>query len=165
MGNTVRAVATMPDEACTRYGAPREVQTDYVFSQDRIAVEFRWFGKEANRLPEALWIAFHLGSGTGTLKMKKLGCLVSPYDVVSLGGRNLHVCQSITCHEKEHDIRFISMDAPLVSMKGMDILRFDDKLPEPGGSVYVNLSNNIFGTNFPMWYEEDGKCRFEISMT
>ena len=32
-----------------------------------------------------------------------------------------------------------------------------------GGAMHVNLYNNVWGTNFPMWYEEDARFRFVLS--
>ena len=44
-----------------------------------------------------------------------------------------------------------------------NLLEFDDT-KRTGSCVSVNLYNNIWGTNFPMWYGEDGKIRFKINI-
>ena len=32
------------------------------------------------------------------------------------------------------------------------------------GGVHFCLLNNLWGTNFPMWFEEDCRFRFKISL-
>jgi hypothetical protein len=47
-----------------------------------------------------------------------------------------------------------------VSLGGPALLSFDDEPPAMEKGVSFNLYNNVWGTNFPMWYEEDARFRF-----
>lgn len=41
----------------------------------------------------------------------------------------------------------------------------DGTLPEPEAGAWFCLYNNVWGTNFPMWYGEDARFRFELTFT
>jgi len=53
-----------------------------------------------------------------------------------------------------------SFDAPLVASGERTLLNFDNRLPEAREGVHFCLHNNVWGTNFIMWFEEDMKYRF-----
>jgi len=42
------------------------------------------------------------------------------------------------------------------------LLNFSNRQPPLQHGMYVNLYNNIWGTNFPMWYAEDARFRFVL---
>jgi hypothetical protein len=42
---------------------------------------------------------------------------------------------------------------------------FPDTLPALAEGPHFNLFNNLWGTNFPMWFEGDLKFRFAIEIT
>ena len=48
----------------------------------------------------------------------------------------------------------------LVSPGGPALLEFDRTLPEQSAGAWWNLYNNVWGTNFPMWYGQDARFRF-----
>jgi len=55
-----------------------------------------------------------------------------------------------------------TLDAPLVCFGQTKLLNFDDNLPDLRGGIHFNLYNNIWGTNFPMWRDDDMQFRFII---
>ena len=57
-------------------------------------------------------------------------------------------------------VHVIPLDTPLVCLWGPKLLDFDGEAGN--GRVYFNLYNNLWGTNFKMWYEEEILCRFLI---
>ena len=42
------------------------------------------------------------------------------------------------------------------------LLNFTNDLPKLEHGMHFNLYNNLWGTNFPMWYEEDMRFRFKL---
>jgi hypothetical protein len=169
-GNRERLVLDllMPEESRIRYGAPARLRMAYSFPRDApsIHVEVSWFGKPANRLPEAAWLAFTpLMEEPRSWEMDKLGRWVSPLAVVSRGNRAMHgigECVRIGCG----DVRLLidSPDAHLVSPGEPRPLRFDDTLPRLGGGMHFCLHANLFGTNFPLWYSDDARFRFRLRL-
>jgi hypothetical protein len=45
------------------------------------------------------------------------------------------------------------------------LLDFTNELPDMSGGWHVNLYNNIWGTNFPMWFEDDAVFRFSLTLS
>ncbi|MGM0432059.1 MAG: DUF5054 domain-containing protein [Spirochaetota bacterium] len=169
----VRMYTTMPVEASTSFGAPRELLTRIQADKESntVAITLHWRGKDANRIPESSWLGFDLNTGkTSTCFLDKMGMNISPQSVVRNGNRALHaVTSGVTIRafddtQKAVTISLDSRDAPLVSIGKPRILQFDQRLPRCDEGLYVNLHNNLWGTNFPMWYSDDGMFKFTLTL-
>lgn len=147
---------------CEQLGAPREVEIVYTLSQDGLHFSLSWFGKDANRLTEALFL--HLSPAYGDFKLTKLGSEIDYKTTVSMGGRNLHAVEKSTLSTNGGKYTFKSLHAPLISVGKGKILEYDNKIEdiEKDGISYV-LYNNVWGTNFPLWYEDNARFDFEIA--
>jgi hypothetical protein len=167
--NACLAFLTFPQAARNEYGAPELMTVEWNFNEERPQLELmvQWFNKPANRLPEALWLSMQPGLGKdATCRMEKLGQLVDPLQVVSRGNRGLHAIQDgVIYSTKEHAIAIHSLDAPLMAPGKPPLLEFPDTLPVLSEGPHFNLYNNLWGTNFPMWFEDDMKFRFEIDFS
>jgi len=92
--------------------------------------------------------------------------MIDPRDVVSRGARTLHaIDQRITYQDGARGFELASLDAPLVAPGQPSLLDFHNRVPEMRGGVHVNLYNNVWGTNFPMWFEDDAQFRFTLRFT
>lgn len=156
----------MPEEAHEEYGAPRELEIAYAFGPEAIDASLQWFGKDANRLPEASWFGCALNVDNPNLwTMDKLGLSVSPLRVVKGGNRNLHAIGSGVHYEGADGFASIeTLDAALVAPGGGRLLQFDQSFASLERGFHFNLHNNIWGTNFPMWFGEDAKFRFRLRL-
>lgn len=132
----------------TTYGLP----TVYLIEEDGM-IEARWFGKRGNRLPEAFWIKLN-GLGEGW-ELEKMGRTVKPENV--LGNPHLHSVFSVS----NANWKVENLDAPLAAPFGRHLLRW--KAQTEVQDLYFNLYNNIWNTNFPMWFDEDARFRFRIT--
>ena len=141
---------------CEDLGAPRLIQVIYTLTKDGLNVDVSWYEKDANRLTEAIYM--HVFPAHD-IKLKKSGCLVDPYEVTDNGSRNLHAVQSVVVDKYE----IINHHSPLVSVGKGKILEFDNKFEDlkTDGLSFV-LYNNVWGTNFPLWYEDNARFEFEI---
>ncbi|MBO5944170.1 MAG: DUF5054 domain-containing protein [Clostridia bacterium] len=142
---------------CEDLGAPRLIQIIYTLADGGLNIEVSWYEKDANRLTEAIYL--NLFPSSEQIKLKKLGCLVNPDEVAYNGSRNLHAVQSV-----EFDgFEIINLHSPLVSFGKGKILEFDNKFEDviKDGLSFV-LYNNVWGTNFPLWYEDNAKFVFKI---
>jgi hypothetical protein len=123
-----------------------------------IFFDFAWFDKPANRVPEAMWLRF---APRRTLRsISKLGFSIDPTNVIEHGGRGLHATDGTLQFD---GITLESLDAVLLSMGEKNVYRFVTDIPGMDAGVYINLFNNQWGTNFPMWNEGDGRARFILS--
>jgi len=158
----------LPDEASEQYGAPTQLQIRYRFSKEknRMDTELVWKGKSASRLPEASWLSFIPKVNNPNLwKMDKMGEQVSPLEVVHNGGRNLHAVQTgVSYFGSDGSVQIETLDATLLAPGERRLLQFDNTFVSLDGGMHFNLHNNVWGTNFQMWCEDDLIFRFAITL-
>ena len=147
-------------------GAPALVTLEYVVSrkEPEVGITLQWFGKRATRLPEAVWLSFMppVRRG-GAWEMDKMGQTVDPREVVKNGGRKLHAVGSgIRYSDPRGTLAIESLDACLVAPGERTLLRFDNARPAVGRGMHFCLCNNVWGTNFTMWFGEDMRFRFRL---
>ncbi len=158
-GNEVKVNLVCDKKLCDELGAPRLMQIIYTYDENQLGIDVSWYGKDANRLTEAIY--FNLFPNTDKVLLKKLGSLVFPDEVTLNGSRNLHAVQSVMWNGCEIE----NLHSPLVSFGGGKILEFDNKFEDvlKDGISFV-LYNNVWGTNFPLWYEDNARFRFKIKI-
>ncbi len=153
----------IPEEAYMQFGCPRRVFSLYQFNTNTISIDVSWFDKDANRLGEAIWLGFHIPHTT--CLVRKLGKWIDTQSVISKGGRTLHASDfGVKLVSNGEATSIESLDTALVAPGAPSLLNFTDNLPDPTQGIAFNLYNNIWGTNFPMWYLEDARFRFVISI-
>lgn len=147
---------------CDELGAPRLIQIIYTLDMNGLNIALSWYGKDANRITEAIY--YHLFPNGNDVKYRKIGTLVDPMNIASMGGRNLNVVESVEIKQGCYKIE--NLNAPIVSAGKGKILHFDNKYEDiaKDGLSYV-LYNNVWGTNFPLWYEDNAKFVFRIEKT
>jgi hypothetical protein len=158
-----------PPELSDEFGAPRRLWLEYRCVGRTLEITLRWFDKPALRIAEALWLSFMPRVSRGARwQIDKLGSTIDPCQVISRGARALHAVESGAWVTDPYDgagLRLTTHDAPLIAPGRPSLLDFPDALPDPQGGMHVNLYNNVWGTNFPMWFEEDALFRFTLSLT
>ena len=112
--------------------------------------EIRWFGKKNNRLPEAFWAKFE--GYNENFELLKMGQWILHENC--LGMKNLHCVFSA----RNDEIEIENLDAPLAAPFGPHMLEWNN--PTEKQDLHFNLYNNIWNTNFPMWFSDDAKFRF-----
>jgi hypothetical protein len=155
-----------PPEARRRYGCPArfELELHFPHASAALELELRWFGKSATRLPEALWLSFvpRLPAGARWW-LDKMGARIDPRDVVSRGGRGLHaVGRTFGLAHPTAPLVLETLDAALVAPGRLSLFAFDDTLPRASDGMHVLLHDNAWGTNFPLWYDDDARFRFRL---
>ncbi len=156
--------ATMATDS-QRIGAPSEIMIEYrLMSTEVIEIDVQWFNKPACRLPEAFWLTFQpITIMSGKWAIKKLDGYINPANVTNLAARTLHgFNEKIRYQENEFHLNIHSLDAILVAPGKPSLLNFHNQLPDVRDGIHVNLYNNIWGTNFPMWFGDDARFRFSI---
>lgn len=163
----ILAKLRMSDEASEVQGAPRELELLYRFAKDDQVIDLtlNWFNKDAHRLPEGSWISVNpIVNNPNLWKMDKLGTIISPLEVVKNGNRGMHAIDSqLTYSGSDGEVTVRTWDAPVVSIGKQRLLQFDNLFVDQREGFYFNLHNNVWGTNFKMWYEEDAKFRFTLT--
>lgn len=103
---------------------------------------------------------------TGSLwKMCVMGETILPMDVVRGGNRRQHCVEKMSYDGADGSIEILNLDSPLVSMGGRRLYGRCRELPDMTKGFSYCLFNNKWGTNFPMWCEDDGcghACKYRI---
>ncbi|KRC59089.1 hypothetical protein ASE14_14985 [Agromyces sp. Root81] len=161
--DVLRVTAAMSPDASERLGAPRVVEIDYRASDDgaALSIELRVCQKDANRLPEASWfsLAPRVAEPEGW-RLRKLGALVDPVDVVRNGNRRMHAVEAL-----EHavdDVTITSIDAAVVAIGEQNLLHYGNSYGDLREGFHFLLHNNVWGTNYRMWFEEDQTYEFRL---
>lgn len=149
------------DERLVKWlGAPKTVQLLYTVKEDGVTLKVLWLEKEANRIPEAIFLHMY---PEYDVKLSKLGTDIDYKSVASMGGKSLHAVEKCIMSAPFGKVDFINRHSPLLSPGKGKILEYDNKTEdiEKDGLAY-NLYNNCWGTNFPLWYENNACFVFEI---
>lgn len=154
-----------PPEASELWGAPRDIRLNYSFPAEPgpIGISLELRGADASRLPEAGWLGFRPLTGPGMWSLGKLGTRVDPRDVVRNGNRSLHAVAEVA-HAGERSFALRPLDAALVAVGRPALLRNENAVAEPEDGFHVNLHNNVWGTNFTMWLDDDLLFRFSLEL-
>lgn len=137
-------------------GAPQVFQIKYTLESNRLTAELLWQNKPANRLPES--IMFHVYPRSEKVSFTKLGRRIDPFDIVRNGNRNIAAVENIELD----GVKITNLHSPLVGIGKGKILHFDNEYsPLSDGIAYV-LYDNIWGTNFPLWYSDNAYFEYDI---
>ena len=159
-------VELVPPKTVT-WGCPRFVTLEYEFSETEPATNLtvQWFDKPASRLPEALWLSFNpIVARAVVWRMQKMGLDIWPGEVIRQGNRKLHAVENVRYDDGQSRFSIDTLDAPLVAPGEPSLLNFNSHLPPLSKGMHFNLYNNIWGTNFPMWYDDDARFRFNLHL-
>lgn len=107
-----------------------------------------------------------LGEKDVSWRMQKGGVLLDPKkDIEDQANHSLYCLESgMAALGEEAGICLKTPDAPLVSLGGTGIYHFAPRYEEQEtASIYVNLFNNMWGTNFPQWVGGDMHFTFSLS--
>ena len=140
--------------------------TEFIFpnTEPTVKMNFYWFGKAANRLPEAAWFSFLPDiSGEARWSLDKSDRPVSPLDVVPGGNRHMHaVTRDIRILHADRNLAIETLDAPVAALGEKTPLYFSREQPDLRKGIHFCLHNNVWGTNYPQWFGEDMRFRFVL---
>lgn len=164
----VTAELKLSAEVCEQYGAPRKLVIVYTFYRDEPIVDIAllWSEKQACRLPEASWFSFVPAvDNPNAWLLDKMGERISPLSVVKDGNRNMHGVESGLYYDAaDGSVVIETLDAPLVCPGEARLLQFDNTYAPLSGGFHFNLHNNVWGTNFMMWFEDDMQFRYRLTL-
>jgi len=145
---------------------PREIWMTLRASkaEPAVRVTVAWFGKDANRLPEALWLSFRPIAPTKEgWTLTKVEQPVSPLDVVPGGNRHMHaISRSMSYRDARGGLVIETLDAPVVALGERSPIAFSKEQPDLSKGLHFSLFNNGWGTNYVQWFGEDMQFRFVL---
>ena len=150
---------TFDKDAHKKCGCPLMFDAVIWAEDNTLKIDLAWFSKPANRAAEAIWFGFK--PIAENKRISKFGQLIDPKRVVENGQCRLHATDFGVAYD---GLTIETVDTALVAPQYPSLLNFTDTKPLDSDPVYFNLYNNIWGTNFPMWYEDNARFRFNITV-
>jgi hypothetical protein len=165
----VVAQLEIDDEASNRRGLvawPQQMYLEVILPHNEplVHVNFSWFGKKANRLPEALWLTFQPNAPEAqNWTLEKVDRAVSPFEVVGGGNRHMHaVSNGLTYKDARGSLSIETVDAPVIALGERSPIYFSESQPDIAKGIHFSLFNNGWGTNYIQWFGEDMRFRFTL---
>jgi hypothetical protein len=156
--------AVMPELAHRELGAPERIRFGLrAISATRVEIGLTLLNKPANRMPEASFLAFTPAGGRDW-QFEKLGLWQAASNVVRHGGGQLQAISALQATTGARVLKVTPLDCALVAPVGTDFMPFAPEPPDFSQGVRINIHNNKWGTNFPMWCEGDIHCRLVLEI-
>ena len=150
------------DKGLVRHaGAPAAVYYEITSPSDSddLFIDVILENKTATRLPEALWLRWEPALpavDANSWVMSKLGSWISPLEVIRNGSMGMHAVDDGGVAVRSADgaavLSIRSLDAALVSPGSATPFPSVVTLPDLSKGMHFNLVNNIWGTNYVMWF-------------
>ena len=156
-GDEIVAKLKINSTATKLYGCPTDLELRVVLKEDKVLLDFAWWNKPASRVAEAMWLA--MNPIAEHCMVSKLDTWIDPLSVVKYGNKRLH---STDWGVRFDTLSIETLDTALVNIGNPSLYDFNDDQPDLTKGVYFNLYNNMWNTNFPLWYGEDSRFRFLI---
>jgi hypothetical protein len=132
-----------------------------------VHVNFSWFQKKANRLPEALWLTFRPNAPkVQNWVLEKVDRPVSPFEVVRGGNRHMHALSNgLTYKDDLGSFSIETLDAPVIALGERSPIAFSKDQPDIAQGIHFSLFNNAWGTNYIQWFGENMRFRFTLKLS
>lgn len=162
--NGATSIANLPAAANAEIGAPARCDITLRGLTDRqVEVTLTLREKPANRMPEAGFFHF-TPQGGEAWRLKKLGLWHESGAIARKGGGQLQAVEAVETTVGAQVLNLTLLDAALVAPATSPFVPFQPERPDFSGGLRINLYNNKWGTNFPMWWEGEAKFRFVLTL-
>jgi len=148
-------------------GYARAYSLVFTFPRNAAYVDVEWnvASKKADKQPEGGWLCFPFKIEKPTFEVGRLGGPINPAtDIIPGTNRYLMAVNtgvSITRPDRS-GAALTSMDAPLISLGEPGLWKYSMDYVPTKASVFVNLYNNMWNTNFPLWQDGSWSERVRI---
>jgi hypothetical protein len=121
--------------------------------------------KTPDPIPEGGWICLPFAIDNPAFRLARLGSIIDPAkDIIEGGNRRLLCLNSgLTLTGRGGwGAGLCPLDSPLVSLDEPGLWAFSPGFIPKGARVFVNLYNNQWDTNFPLWQEGSWTSRIRL---
>jgi alpha-mannosidase len=138
------------------HNMPHGIRTTVTLWQGQpfVDVEVAIQGKTIDPWPEAGWLCFPLNVANPTFRLARLGSVIDPSKDIWPGANHEVFCLSGGMTVSGPDgagVGLCPLQSPLVSLGHPGLLRYSKRWTPREPRVFVNLFNNVWGTNFQQW--------------
>jgi alpha-mannosidase len=154
--NDIADIATL--KAVSAAGYAKGYELKFTFPRNAAYVDVEWAvdSKTPDKQPEGGWLCFPFNVNKPTFTVGRLGGPINPAKDI-IPGTNRHLMAvttgvAITQADKS-GVALTSADAPLLSLGEPGLWKFSMDYIPTRPSVFVNLYNNMWNTNFALWQD------------
>lgn len=145
----------------------RSVTLKYTLPAGQPYLDLEWTidDKTANPIPEGGWICLPFNLEPARFELARLGSLIDPAcDILDGGNRELLCLNSgMTVTGKDgFGVGLCPLDSPLVSLGEPGLWKFSLHDFPRRSRVFINLYNNQWDTNFPLWQDGSWTSRMRL---
>ncbi len=146
---------------------PHAITLTVTLFHDLPCVDLEWkiTKKQPDTWPEAGWLCLPLAIDRPKFHLGRLGAIVDPSKDTARGANHEVFClnggMTVTGADGK-GIGFCPTDSPLVSIGRPGIWRHSKEFGQREPVVYVNLFNNVWGTNFQQWIRGSWSSRVRL---
>lgn len=165
--NRVTFFYTAPESA-DKYGDAFRIELEIIFPEEgnKLYVNLRLCQKQESPYVEAgSFLLPFAGIGTRFYVQKGGALLDISKNLAEGANHSLYSLENgMIVVDEEKGVCIRSLDAPLAAVGNPGVYLYNPKYTEPETpSAYINLFNNMWGTNFPQWIGGDLEFRFELA--
>lgn len=165
--NSSIVVSLQPDDkkTVTEYGNANKIIVKYTLLGERLNVKLQLINKEATPIIEGGFFTLDLNCENAEYYLNKVGTVINPKTDIIKNANNLLYCVEnwLDIVEGNNGLTIITHDAPLLSIGEMPLYKFRGEYMESKEKIiYINLFNNMWGTNFPQWMEGNFIYEFDL---
>lgn len=154
--NKILVNLTIDDYCYEELGAPKQMQILYTINNGEIKIDAYWYNKPISRITES--IALNIPVATNEIRYKKLDSLINPLDIVYNGNRKLSAVQGVITDNAE----ITNHLNPLVTIGTPHLMNWSNEYGNIEDGISFVLYDNVWGTNFPLWYGDNAHFSFTI---
>ena len=166
----------LPDSLVTEYGAPERIWLELnlpKIDDPRVTIPVNmtvyFVNKTPTRIPESLSMYFSPRDvNTSSMAVSKVGQYVSVTDVVKNGSTHVHSTDNGVRYTGDYgQLSFTAWDTNVVSVGGTNLFPTPMITPDPSKGFAFNIFNNLWGTNYILWWpflEADRSSKFRFTM-
>jgi len=146
---------------------PQRTQLRIALSRTRPCVELEWMTsrKKPDPWPEAGWLCLPFAIDQPQFRLGRLGSIIHPAKDCVRGANNemFSVDTGLTITGRDgKGVGICPIDSPLVSLGRPGAFRYTREWTPRKPTVFVNLFNNVWGTNFQQWIGGTLSCSVRI---
>lgn len=154
-------------ESAVKYGDAGEIRLEVTLppAGDEILVSLHLDHKQETPFIESGSLLLPLAKGLNNYRINKSNTVLNPETDIEEDANHVFYCLEnyISAADKKNGICVITKDAPLVSLGNTGTYKYLNRYKTPEEPViYINLFNNMWGTNFPQWIGGDLSYRFVL---
>ena len=122
--------------------------------QPFVEIGWRITGKPETPMPEGGWLAFPLRIADPRFRLARLGSVIDPASDTVRGSNHDVYCLNggvAVLDAKQSGAGLAPLDSPLISLDHPGLWQYTPEFARARPRVFVNLFNNLWGTNFAQW--------------